>query len=799
MRPPEWQNTRALDGNYMRPLDGQPTRLLEWQNVEPPAFQNIGPSHLPQYMPPEWQNMTPPGLPQYLPPGAQIAMPSEFQATRPMGSHSIRATHSHLTSQTDSEHNGDECANCNDLKERLKNTQEEIKTLQRKYWPFEVEHFKALKPNEDVEYDEAEKLYKDLTDSFYSLEVGAGQLNKLLCLKNAYVAMQIRRKEYQRAEEVIKKTWKNWRDKDADESRLSYRYWSMALREQEKYVVLEGWLRRTWPDRGGEEQSDIATLWMFENGDQLCDVLELQGKTDASCFNNAYDLRQNLWTQRKKVQGLYHKDTLQTGLSAALCRIKQVEELEESPDLTESERRLDIPFYTQQAVKALKQIWELWDNSKERSKAALDILTGGHKLGFLLYRQKAYNEAKRILQVVWVERKARFMHDPQTAMLTGHYLFLTHIRLGEIQDAQLIFEEVWNGMKFVRGGSSEGSVLDAYHSSIEFLRNASTTESASKLVAEPRETQTSGEYREMLEAFFEIGRAFLRQEKYQEAESILQEVYSAYGAARGFGPHHDHTLTCGRYLGEAIAKPGRCLEAARILNHVLERRAQPGMENELEVLDCHHLYDYLLTKHAKPEDPSQQIPKPVQEPENVFNRVWQTRNEPVTPGLDGDKLLKCGRSLVSTLINSGNFPDAERVLGEMWSLENRAAEEKSSESLAFCRHLGISLMDRSQYAMATGVFQRALAQQKALQSWAGAAEEGYYLGVCLMKQQLYPEAESMLVEVTAIIERADLCKNCPLAKATTATLDGLRRARVELSMRKREDGRKYRGRNKPPR
>ena len=106
-------------------------------------------------------------------------------------------------------------------------------------------------------------------------------------------------KNYVLAEKLAKHTTENenWRDKGAEECRLSYRLWSTALRDQgrEKYQDLEGWLRTTWPRTEQQQLTETVTRWMLENGDQLCNVLELQDR-----FDKASALRPDLWVARKR-------------------------------------------------------------------------------------------------------------------------------------------------------------------------------------------------------------------------------------------------------------------------------------------------------------------------------------------------------------------------------------------------------------------------------------------------------------------------------------------------------------------
>jgi tetratricopeptide (TPR) repeat protein len=679
--------------------------------------------------------------------------PTDIQRSKP--------TDSQHNKPTDSEHIEDVCASCKDREKELDKSREATKVLEHKCralehkcWALEIDQFKTLKPDDNLQYVEAENLYEKLESKWKELGEEADQKGKLISLKIAFVDMQIERKEYLRAEKIARNAREECKDEDTNDGRLIYRQLCKILRqrESEKHPKLEALLRETWPT-GEKHQSDFP--WTLENGDELCSVLELQG-----AFEAAYVMRKRLWEERGGKQGKGHKDTVQTGIWASQCSIKGSAAFEKS--FGDLGRRVAY----EQAMKIVKEIWELWD-PKIPSEADVGILTAGHLLGYLHYCQRAYTDARRILEVVWKERKIRFIQSPEDTMLTGHYLSQTYFQLRDYPRAESVFEEIWDAMKFARGETSQNRVLNAYHLSIDCLENPSTTGSKKKPVPERGGSHLPSE---TLEVLFEIGRAVLNQGKYQNAACILQEVYDAYRAAPENEPHYEDTLICGRYLAEAIAKQGgRCLEATTILKEVLEEQAQRGRKDEFEVLECRYLYARLLKELAESQSTSQK--ESFQKAEEALVSLWQTRNKTKPPGLERHRMLETGHCLVSALSSLRKFSEAHRVLGEVCEFEGKGTGEKSCESLTFCHSLGISLMDLGKDKLATELFQRVWDTRKRPLLWTGVLEDGYYLGLCRMKQQQYPQAKEVLEDVEKMIEEAQIGDQKSLTKAVRESLD----------------------------
>jgi tetratricopeptide (TPR) repeat protein len=685
---------------------------------------------------------------------------TDSQHDRPTDSQHDRPADNQWDKITDVENDEDACASCEDKEKQLDKSHEVIKDLEQKCCALEIDRF-SLRPNDNRDYDEAETLYEELKNKWKQLGEEASQKDKLLSLNAAYVDMLIEQEDYLRAEEVTESMWEECKDEGTDDSRLIYRQYCKALRQQgpDKYGALVMLLRKTWPDSDQKHQSQ--PLWVLENGDELCSILELQEN-----FERAYALRKGLWEERGEKQGKKHKDTVQTGIWAAQCKIK--ERTANEKEWTSSQK--EAAYET--AMEIFKKIWELWD-PKVPSEADVGILTAGHLLGYLHYCRREHTHASRILEVVWEKRKALFIQSPEDTMLTGHYLSQAYFQLRDFSMAKSAFEEVWNAMKFVRRETSQNRVLNAYHLSIDCLENPSTTVSHQNSVPESWRSNLPSE---TLKAWFEIGWALLNQEKYRNAACILQEVYNAYRAAPQTERLYEERLICGRYLSEAIARQGgRCLEAKTIIKNILENRTLRGTNHEFEVLECRYLHGCLLKELAESTNSDQGL---FHEAEEELKRVWRTRN---TSGLERPRMLRAGRYLVSALVSLHKISDAQGVLSEVREFEEQGSEENSPESLAFCRSLGISLMGTKEFEMASKLFEKVWAARGGPPHSTGVLEDGYYLGFCRMKQQQNQKAKDLLKEVEKLIGDAEVGDWSPLKNAVHDTLAELLKGRRRSS------------------
>jgi tetratricopeptide (TPR) repeat protein len=744
--PPPADNDRGFQGRDT----GQPGRM----NFRQADLQYAGPGHYSDDAAPGPPHINPQGRGNITPTKAplQHVLPQRQMEPQDMGT-----TYSPSGRPTSSEQAEVE-SRCKELEEALEAYHHEIEELKRNhkrdFWPFEVEEFRKFKPRNDEEYAKADEIYEKLDAEFRSLEVAADQRRKLLSLRNAYLEVQIGRKNYVLAEKLAKDTTENWRDEGAEECRLGYRLWSTALRDQgrEKYQDLEGWLRTTWPRTEQQQLTRTVTLWMLENGDQLCNVLELQDR-----FDKASPLRNDLWNARKNTLGEWHKDTVQTGLSVARCylkqcHLKQIAAREIDPSVSESDKANE--YFRLLASIALRDIWKLWNNEQERSKAASDILTGGHMLGQLHYCRKEYDEAKTVLEEAWAARKAQSPQGLEDTILTGHYLFLTYAQLEEYSKAKLIFEEVWHTLKFVRQSTPQDSILNVYHFSMDCLRQGSTTGTGDSAAPEPLGNQVVADKGEIPKSYVEIGKVFLGDGKYQEAESILREAYNAYKTADGFGPQDDNTLSCGRCLAEAAARQGRYPQAAQIFDEMLTGWSNQGPDAEREdQVETRRLYCDLLMKRASlAGSPNTTSPEIV----TLYNKVVAVLAPMKQNAFKRPEMHKCARNLLLALVRSKRFDDANHMLDEVLGYEQSVSDEILSQP--FLLELGKSAMAGNQHPMAAELFDMALAAQNGSQDWDGAPEAGYSLGFCLTKQGKYHEAMEKLGDAKGRLKSTDIYK-----------------------------------------
>jgi hypothetical protein len=756
-RPTDSQRDRPADSQWDRPADSQRDRPADSQWDRPTDNQHDRPADS------QWDRSA--DSQRDRPADSQWDRPTDNQHDRPADSQWDRLTDSQHDRPVDSQwdkitdvgNDEDACASCEDKEKQLDKSHKDIKDLQQKCCALEIDRF-SLKPNDNRDYDEADTLYEELKNKWKQLGEEASQRDKLLSLNAAYVDILIERKDYLQAEEVAKRTWEECKDEGTDDSRLIYRQYCKALRQQgpDKYGTLVVLLRKTWPDSDQTHQSQ--PLWVLENGDELCSILELQEN-----FERAYVLRKGLWEERGEKQEKKHKDTVQTGIWAAQCKIK--ERAANEKEWTNSQK--EAAYET--AMEIFKKIWELWD-PKVPSEADVGILTAGHLLGYLHYCRREYADASRILEVVWEKRKALFIQSPEETMLTGHYLSQAYFQLRDFSMAKSVFEEVWNAMKFVRRETSQDLVLNAYHLSIDCLEDPSTASHQNSVPESWRSNLPS----ETLKAWFEIGWALLSQEKYQNAACILQEVYNAYRAAPQTERLYEDALICGRYLSEAMARQGgRCLEAKTMIKNTLENQTLRGTNDEFEVLECCYLHGCLLKELAESTNSDQGL---FHEAEEELKEVWRMRN---TSGLEHPRMLKAGRYLASALVSLHKISDAQGVLSEVWQFEKQGNEENSLESLAFCRSLGISLMGTKEFEMASKLFEKVWAARGEPPHSTEVLEDGYYLGFCRMKQQQNTKAKDLLKEVEKLIGDAEVGDWSPLKNAVHELAKGPRRGSGE--------------------
>lgn len=747
--PPPADNDRGFQGRGT----GQPGRM----NFRQADLQYAGSGH--------YSDDAAPGPPHINPQGRGNITPTEVPLQhvppqRQMEPQDMGTTYSPSGRPTSSEQA--------EVESRCKELEHEIEELKRNhkrdFWPFEVEEFRKFKPRNDEEYAKADEIYEKLNAEFYSLEVAADQRRRLLSLRNAYLEIQIGRKNYVLAEELAKGATGGWRDEGAEEYRLSYRLWSTALRDQgrEKYQDLEGWLRTTWPRTEQQQLTKTVTLWMLENGDQLCNVLELQDR-----FDKASPLRNDLWVARKDMLGEWHKDTVQTGLSVARCHLKQIAAREIDPSVSESDKA-KIGYFRHLASIALKDIWKLWNNEQERSKAASDILMGGHMLGQLHYCQEEYDEAKTVLEEVWAARKAQSPQGLEDTILTGHYLFLTYAQLKGYSKAKLIFEEVWHTLKFVRQSTPQDSILNVYHFSMDCLRQGSTTGTGDSAAPEPLGNQVVANKGEIPKSYVEIGKVFFGDGKYQEAECILREAYNAYKTADGFGPQHDNTLSCGRCLAEAAARQGRYPQAAQIFDEMLTGWSNQGPDAEREdQVETRRLYCDLLMKRASlAGSPNTTLAEIV----TLYNKVVAVLAPMKQNGFKRPEMHECARNLLLALVRSKKFDDANDMLKEVLGYEQSVSHEILSQ--LFLLELGKSAMAGNQHPMAAELFGMALAAQNGSQDWDGASEARYSLGVCLTEQGKYNEAMKKFGDAKDRLKSTDIYKRLTNAHRDAETAAG---------------------------
>jgi tetratricopeptide (TPR) repeat protein len=753
------------DGHYTRPLNVQHRDPIAYQYVRPPEGR-LG-------MPPEYQDIIPqhalPNGPLYeqqnAPPGMQQVGPQGYHGTQPPEPHPMGYSETPLPITANNQHSGltsanTVCRNCELLAQQLKESQE---AKQRALWALQVERFMAMKPTGDLEYGNAKDLCRKLFDE--CKKVGGETKNgvELEGLREARDRMKNDQAKSKQAEAIAKGDWSTVIDVKAAGCRLAYRQRCTDLHREKKYEELERWLRQTWPTPG-------ADLWAVENGDQLCDILEVRGASeDPHFFNKAFGLRKDVWAGRKALQGSKHRDTVQTGLRLAECTQKQVDALSKNPSITEDEKRVSIPYFNQEAVKAFRQIWELWDPENPCD----GIMTAGQRLGHLYFCQAKYEEARAVLQPLWDGRKGKCLPLPEEIMVTGMDLSQSCFHLRDYPAAKVVFEDIWGVMKFFRRERVDDIIEVGHYLSLTYgqLEDFPMAESTSRWVWETAKTDFEPGDLRIFRSQYQTGWAMVKQNRYAEAEVVLTEALSGYTTTPDPAMRRLGKITCGQLLGEAIFKlGGRCPQAFAVLCDVRNERAQPGGTDSFEVLEGDHLYGCVLVEYATPQNPRRN--DLLQDASRILGGIWRARaqaNEEIAK-LGRSRILEAGRYLILALVQLGDSRNAGETLREVLTYEGSGNESKSSENLASSRRLGAALMNARRYDMAKDVFERLCSAQNSPQASAEAFADGCCHAVCLTEARLHPEAERRVEEMARIIEGANICDHNPLARATLGAL-----------------------------
>ena len=759
----DWHYHRPSNVQYGDPIAYPYTRPPDRRLEMPPEYQDLIPQQtLPNGPPYERRNA---------PPGMQQVGPQGYHGIQPPEPHHMGYSETPLPIAANNQHLELTSANavCHNCTLRAQHFKESQEAKQHALWALQVERFMTMKPTGDPEYDEAEDLYRKLFDE--GKEAGGETKNRveLEGLKEARDRMKNDQAKSKQAEAIAKGDWSTGIDVMATDCRLAYRQRCTDLQKEKKYEELERWLRQTWPTPG-------ADLWAVENGDQLCDILEARGASeDPHFFNKAFDLRKDVWAGRIALQGSKDRDTVQTGLRLAECTQKQINALLKNPNTTEDEKNVSIPHFNQEAVKAFRQIWELWD-PENPCDADEGITTAGQRLGHLYFCQAKYGEARGVLQPLWDGRKAKYLPLSEETMVAGMDLSRSCFHLRDYPAAKVVFEDIWDVMKFFRREPLDDIIEVGHYLSLTYgqLKDFPMAESTSRWVWETAKTNFEPEDLRIFRAQYQMGWAMVKQNRYEEAEGVLTEAFSGYTATPDPATHRLGKITCGQSLGEAIFKQGgRCSEAFALLRDARNERAQPGGTDNFEVLESDHLYGCVLVERATLQNTRRN--ESLQNASRILSRIWQGRAQAngEIAKLGRPRVLEAGRCLVLALVRLSDFRNAEETLKEVLAYEDSGSESRSSENLASSRRLGAALMNAGRYEMAKDVFERLCSAQNSPQTSAGAFEDGCCHVVCLTEAGRYQEAERRVGEVASIIERPNVCDHNPLARVT---LEGLRKS-----------------------
>lgn len=438
-----------------------------------------------------------------------------------------------------------------------------------------------------------------------------------------------------------------------------------------------------------------------------------------------------------------------------------------SQELKLSYRQLSSALYHQSstakqngAIEMHRQIWV--SDSPHDWKAE-----NGDRLCQIYADRKQYEDAERIQQKVWKERRRHdgIQHEATINSAMQRIDMLDGVismsdrkhRSTDEKDVDKVFWEnkirdfltkIWDSVKELPEINAKMLTLghrlgEAHHK----RKNNAKAREVFEQVWEGRKKSLGVTHLETLESGHRLGEIYHNQKEYAKAEVVFDQVWN--GKKKRLGDNNPETLAAGHRLGEIHCNQKEYPKAAIVFGQVWN----DGRKNSLG----DHYPETLSSGHRLGE--IHYIRKEYAKAEIVFDQVWDGRKsslgEQKPETFDsGYQLARCICAQVDC--DKEKFPKGKAILEALWeaiepALEDLAIKNGSSSSYEVAAEIGClygSLLAKF------GNF--AEAEKMLMPLWelkinsAGEASQlqaGHLWGVCLARQCLYSKAREVLDSV----------------------------------------------------
>ena len=478
------------------------------------------------------------------------------------------------------------------------------------------------------EYVDAENIYREIV-----VARDPTKSEDMVILDLSYAAMLVEQKRFQEAEPVSRAVWENRKEcsgPPSETSKQSHRQLCSILCAMRKTGEAEGMQRTMY----GSEPKDA---WTLENGDEVCQRLKEQGKTE-----EAKDMQDKVWKERLTHLGPRDGLTTQSGLRLVGFLEELVATIDKK-DGTDAERRRNVSFKQAFECEIEVVLRKIWD-TRPQPGLTTDILNAGHKLGDFVFCQDKFGDAEAIFIAVWESKKQKLGERDPSTMTTGSMLGKSICRQGEQENYRRAVDILQDICQItMRTGDADaistGEDLAQAYCSIGDWPNAERTY---KWIVQQKSIKRCPT-REIEDAHYLLGQTLCKQGmgKNREAHMILGGLYQQWNAS---SPDSTKTLECGYMVAQLLAaQDGRIENALKVAKDVFSGRGA-SVERGVAYLDSGHLYGSLLLKAGNFADA-----------ERITEPLWAGPEEQKAR-------LKCGHLLGQILVKRNNYAEAKKVL-----------------------------------------------------------------------------------------------------------------------------------------
>ena len=313
----------------------------------------------------------------------------------------------------------------------------------------------------DKKYEEATKVFQDAMACDKSRRTS----DEMLKLMTSFADMQVSQGNCGEAEDTIDDVLR-WQDLPHGLEKQCYGIRGKILCVRKRYNEAEKLYRKLY-DRASKDE------WSLEMGDEMCNVIALQGDYDLARLE-----QMSLLEKRKKNLGIAHPSTVKSATTAVENIRKLVQKMPKENGPTG-----DRTWKRKQALDAeieyiLRDIWMSMAGNPQRQET--NVLKVGHDLGASLSNQGKFDEAERVFVEVWHGRKNKlgeFNKDTMSSGISlGEAMYRQELRLSEAmyqsekcRIARGIFEHIGaSGMAQAYGGDDSIAMAARAHLGVLF-------------------------------------------------------------------------------------------------------------------------------------------------------------------------------------------------------------------------------------------------------------------------------------------------------------------------------------------